>query len=105
VPEVTTEDVIAHAAANYEAKRAEVQAAADADSGRQADVAAGLIQKPYVSRWDELSVDAQQWWLRESRRQLETIALAPTAPSPVPELSDDEQVAAYKATLPPEPTE
>lgn len=95
--EITTEDVIARAATDYEVKRAVVQAEADGDQQRQVDAQNGVIQKPYVAGWSEISPDTQQWWLREARRKLEAEAREQRREAVV---SDEEQVAAYKATLP-----
>lgn len=69
--DVTVEQVTARAVTDYEAARERAQAAADNDPVRQADVVAGLIQKPMIVGWDELDPAVQQGWLRESRRKLE----------------------------------
>lgn len=72
--EIPIDDVVARASTDYEVKRAQVQAAADADEQRQTDARAGLIPKPYIAGWSEISPDTQQWWLREARRKLEAEA-------------------------------
>lgn len=86
-------EVEAKARALYTVRRDAVQAAADQDMDHQAQVRANLVQRRYYLTWDELSVEQRTTFLEDAVRTLPRPAAAPP--------SEAEQIAAYKATLPP----
>jgi hypothetical protein len=71
MPEITDAKVEAFARDLYTRSRDRAQDSANRDGDRQAQVDAGLIQRPWVVQWDELSPEPRLLWLSYARARLE----------------------------------